>query len=87
MRRSNTEESFSDILPAADAMGTVEFGNRRPVGDGVGSEADSLSVYSTDSADFGECGPQLVWVQAAVPVLQFGEQAIKHQDTRGDEGV
>ena len=30
-------------------MGTVEFGNRRPVGDGVGSEADSLSVYSTDS--------------------------------------
>ena len=87
LRRSNTEESFSNILPAADAMGTVEFGNRRPVGDGVGSKADSLSVYSTDSADFGECGPQLVWVQAAVPVLQFGEQAIKHQDTRGDEGV
>lgn len=49
LRRWNTEESFSDILPAVDATGTVEFGNRRLVGDGVGSEADSVSVYSTDS--------------------------------------
>lgn len=49
LRRSNTEESFSDILPAVDATGRVGFGNRRAVEDGVGSEADSVSVYSTDS--------------------------------------
>jgi hypothetical protein len=49
LRRSNTEESFSDILPAVDATGTVEFGSRRPVEEGRDSEVDSLSVYSTDS--------------------------------------
>ena len=49
LRRSNSEESFSDILPAVDAMGTVNFGNRRPVEEGRGSEIDSMSVYSTDS--------------------------------------
>jgi hypothetical protein len=49
LRRSNTEESFSDILPAADATGTVKFGNRRSVEEGRGSEVDSVSVYSTDS--------------------------------------
>lgn len=49
LRRSNTEESFSDILPAVDALGTVEFGSRRHVEEGGGSEIDSASVYSTDS--------------------------------------
>ena len=48
LRRSNSEESFSDILPAVDATGTVEFGGRRPVEEGD-SEVDTLSVYSTDS--------------------------------------
>ena len=49
LRRSNTEESFSDILPAVDATGTINFGHRRRVEEGRGSEVDSVSVYSTDS--------------------------------------
>jgi len=52
LRRSNTEESFSDILPAVDATGTVEFRNRRLVEEGRegrDSEVDSVSIYSTDS--------------------------------------
>ena len=49
LRRSNSEESFSDILPALDATGTINFGNRRRVEEGRGSEVDSMSVYSTDS--------------------------------------
>lgn len=49
LRRSSTEESFSHILPAVDVMGAVEFGNRRPVEEGAGSEVDSVSLYSTDS--------------------------------------
>lgn len=49
LRRSNSEESFSDILPAVDATGTISFGNRRRVEEGRGSEVDSVSVYSTDS--------------------------------------
>jgi hypothetical protein len=43
---SNSEESFSYILPVVDTTG---FGNRRAVEDGVGSEVDSVSIYSTDS--------------------------------------
>lgn len=49
LRRSNSGESFSDILPAVDATRTVGFGHRRPVEEGRGSEVDSVSIYSTDS--------------------------------------
>jgi hypothetical protein len=46
--RSNSEESFSDVIPAVDATVSAEFRIRRPVEDG-GSEVDSVSLYSTDS--------------------------------------